>query len=79
MYRRFSRKTIKQFVSLFFAFHGKQTKFVCLLLGKSTARQSAFGLSDLQVAYRMRARGLYTFYPLFELHLCTVTFGLVYG
>ena len=32
--------------------------------------------------YRTRAiitRGLYTFYPLFEVHLCTVTFGLIYG
>jgi hypothetical protein len=24
-------------------------------------------------------RGLYTFYPLFEVHLSTVTFGLMYG
>ena len=24
-------------------------------------------------------RGLYTFYPLFEVHLCTVTFGLMYS
>ena len=24
-------------------------------------------------------RGLYTFYPLFEVHLCYVTFGLMYG
>ena len=24
-------------------------------------------------------RGLYTFYALFEIHLCTVTFGLKYG
>ena len=34
------------------------------------------------VVYRTRAiitRGLYTFYPLFEVHLCTVTFGLMYG
>ena len=23
--------------------------------------------------------GLYTFYPLFEVHLCTVTFGFMYG
>ena len=23
--------------------------------------------------------GLYTFYPLFEVHLCTVTIGLMYG
>ena len=23
-------------------------------------------------------RGLYTFYPLVEVHLCTVTFGLMY-
>ena len=32
--------------------------------------------------YRTRAiitRGLYTFYPFFEIHLCTVTFGLMYG
>jgi hypothetical protein len=32
--------------------------------------------------YRTRAiitRGLYTFYPLFEVHLCTVTFALMYG
>ena len=32
--------------------------------------------------YRTRAiitRGLYTFYPLFEVHLCTATFGLMYG
>ena len=26
-----------------------------------------------------KTRGLYTFYPLFEVHLCTVTFGLMYG
>ena len=33
------------------------------------------------IIYRTRAiitRGLYTFYPLFEVHLCTVTFGLMY-
>ena len=32
--------------------------------------------------YRTRAiitRGLYTFYPLFEVHLRTVTFDLMYG
>ena len=32
--------------------------------------------------YRTRAiitRGLYTFYPLFEVHLCTVTFGIMYS
>ena len=32
--------------------------------------------------YHTRAiitRGLYTFYPFFEVHLCTVTFGLMYG
>ena len=43
------------------------------------------GFSDAhwsdKVNYRTRAiiiRGLYTFYPLFEIHLCTVTFGLMY-
>ena len=38
--------------------------------------------ADKILAYRTRAnisRGLYTFYPLFEVHLCTVTFGLMYG
>ena len=32
--------------------------------------------------YRTRAiitRGLYNFYPLFEVYLCTVTIGLMYG
>ena len=32
--------------------------------------------------YRTRAiitHGLYTFYPLFDVHLCTVNFGLMYG
>ena len=24
-------------------------------------------------------RGLYTFYPLFEVHLCSMTFGFMYG
>ena len=36
----------------------------------------------LKSIYRTRAiitRGLYIFYPLFEVHLCTVTFGLMYG
>ena len=39
-------------------------------------------LLELSFIYRTRAiitRGLYTFYPLFEVHLCTVTFGLMYG
>ena len=34
------------------------------------------------MTYHPRAiitRGLYTFYPFFEAHLCTVTFGLMYG
>ena len=35
-----------------------------------------------KVVYHTRAiitRGLYPFYPLFEVNLCTVTFGLMYG
>ena len=39
-------------------------------------------LFSTSYTYRTRAiltRGLYTFYPLFEVHLCTVTFGLMYG
>ena len=38
--------------------------------------------SEHLLTYRTRAiitRGLFTFYPLFEVHLCTVTFGLMYG
>ena len=34
------------------------------------------------IEYGMRAiitHGLYAFYTLFEVHLCTVTFGLMYG
>ena len=36
----------------------------------------------LELMYRTHAiitRGLYTFCPLFEVHLFTVTFGLMYG
>ena len=39
-------------------------------------------LLSVDLMYRTRAiitRGLYTFYPLFEVHLCTVTFGPMYG
>ena len=38
-----------------------------------------FKVFEFKKEYRTRAiitRGLYTFYPLFEVHLCTVTFGL---
>ena len=45
-------------------------------------RLAVLKISDWAVEYRTRAiisRGLYTFYPLFEVHLCTVTFGLMYG
>ena len=40
---------------------------------------SYFYFNKKGIRYRTRAiinRGLYTFYPLFEVHLCTVTFGL---
>jgi hypothetical protein len=40
------------------------------------------GLCVALFIYRTRAiitRGLYTYYPLFEVNLCTVTFGLMYG
>ncbi len=48
------------------------------------ARHFVKSMKKLQKSgtYRTRAiitRGLYTFYPLFEVHLCTVTFGLMYG
>ena len=36
--------------------------------------------STLKKDYRTRTIiTLYTFYPLFEVHLCTVTFDLMYG
>ena len=38
-------------------------------------------VKSFQAINRTRAiitRGLYTFYPLFAVHLCTVTFGLMY-
>ena len=43
---------------------------------------SLYKIEYCSLNYRTRAiitRGLYTFYPLFEAHLCTVTFGLKYG
>ena len=42
----------------------------------------SFFEQDFDYEYRTRAnitRGFYTFYPLFEVHLCSVTFGLMYG
>ena len=35
--------------------------------------------SSAKVTFPIITLGLFTFYPLFELHLCTVTFGLVYS
>ena len=41
---------------------------------------SYFVSSDHKVhTCAIKTRCLYTFYPLFEVHLCTVTFGLMYG
>ena len=48
-----------------------------ILYGNMGCQVSEEGMKN----YRMRAIitcGLYTFYPLFEIHLCTVTFGLMY-
>ena len=39
-------------------------------------------IKTVKTNYRTHAivtHGLYIFYPLFEVHLCTVTFGLMYG
>ena len=49
--------------------------------GARTVLSVSYSVRALAI-YRTRAiitRGLYTFYPLFEVHLCTVTFGLMYG
>ena len=51
---------------------------------KYSKRLKSLMIDTLALArrYRTRAiitRGLYTFYSLFEVHLCTVTFGLMYG
>jgi hypothetical protein len=45
-------------------------------MGRSSTKKS------IKNMYRMRPimiRGLYNLYSLFEIHLCTVTFGLMYG
>ena len=45
-------------------------------------RSGKKNIGKISTYYRTRAiitRGLYTFYPRFEVHLCTVTFGLMYG
>ena len=36
-------------------------------------------LFSLKSTCAIITRGLITFYPIFEVHLCTVTFGLMYG
>jgi hypothetical protein len=54
----------------------------CLHINFEGFTPSTIDNDSLKQKYRMRAiitRGLYTFYPLFEVHLCTVTFGLMYG
>ena len=59
----------------------KKINFVTFV-GKKEALHTAYTLLGSGSEYRTRAiisRGLYTFYPLFEVHLCTVTFGLMYG
>ena len=46
------------------------------------AKLARMFLIYIYTIYRTRAiitRGLYNFYPLFEVHLCTVTFGLMYA
>ena len=58
---------------------GIQTKVQTKIL-KTKIVLSFFDLS--KIIYRTRdiiTRGLYTFYPLFEVPLCTLTFGLMYG
>ena len=50
--------------------------------GSGLSKVSILEVVALWGNYRTRAiinRGLYTLYPLFEVHLCTVTFGLMYG
>ena len=59
-----------------------RTPTVSELKGNSYNIQSIFKIFNLFLKYPTRTiitRGLYTFCPPFELHLCTVTFGLMYG
>ena len=45
---------------------------------KSTSKIKFPAFSEYRT-HAIITRDLYTFYPLFEVHLCTVTFGLMYG
>ena len=52
----------------------------CPCLSFSLAPAKVFTL--IHILYHTCAiitHGLYTFHPLFEAHVCTVTFGLMYG
>ncbi len=49
---------------------------------KDSPKGGSFGQKDSLITYHMHAiitRGLYIFHLLFEAHLCTVTFGPMYG
>ena len=67
-------------LSVFFSGFFNVTPFILLEISLNTKSKSV--VETLKYNYRTRAiitRELYTFYPLFEVHLCTVTFGLMYG
>ena len=54
-----------------------KTKSLLILL----KQRYVYPRTALSLVYHTRTiitRGLYTFYPLFEVHFCTVTFGLMY-
>ena len=64
--------------------HSIKTKYVLFrnMQGPKPYCQRFGGIINIDVIYRTRAiitRGLYTFYTPSEVHLCTVTFGLMYG
>ena len=59
-----------------------KVKIKYLLKSQSIWQENWFMKKKCHCIYRTRAiisRGLYTFYPISKDHLCTMTFGLMYG
>ena len=66
--------------SYFSQFFSKKAKITIYFFVKNSKNNNiVLGFSFMYCTCAIITRGLCTFYPLFEVHLCTVTFGLMYG
>ena len=74
---------LEEFPPLFYKFLTEQAIFDTILLNdllQFCTRNENHIMQLICIPYATNiTRGLYTFYPLFEIYLCTVTFDLMYG